>query len=78
MVHYIVYSYYVGSTTKYIRGIYNNINDAKNRQIDLCECNGVNGVNGSMSYGDMVTFVNSIPDGSCNVELFTTSENHYV
>ena len=76
MSYYIVYSYeiHMGFTipTKYIRGIYNNIEHAEQRQHDVCGLEAKRGENRSLYGNGVITFINVIPIGDCNVQLFTT------
>lgn len=78
---YIVFYYnrYLGGTfgpTKYIIGIYKTNEEAIQRQKEFCttERGGwKKGVNSSIVYQDIVTFVNKIPEGDdVFVALFTT------
>lgn len=75
MVFYIVYSYvfsYNGNNTKYIRGIYKDMETAIKRQIDICGVNHTY-IHGKTMYGNnQVTFINTIPEEDCNIEIFTT------
>ena len=76
MTYYIVYSYgpsYGCTSTKYIRGIYRNIEDAKKRQLDICGNEyTIHMINKSVHGNGITSFINVIPDGDCNVEMFTT------
>jgi hypothetical protein len=77
MSFYIVYSYTPSFSStapkKYIMGIYKELNHAINRQYEVCGKNHVTGVNNSVHGNGKTTFINVIPEGSCNIELFTTS-----
>lgn len=76
MTYYIVYGYkqkYSTYTpTKYILGIYKNIEDAINRQNEMC--GGIrNNLNKyTTTCNNCITFINVVPEGDCIVELFST------
>lgn len=76
MSYYIVYSYvpgYMNSPTKYIEGIYTDLDQAKRRQSDICGEKANQGINGSLFGNGRVSFINVNPIGDCHVEMFTTS-----
>lgn len=77
MPFYIVYSYNISFSSatpkKYIMGIYLELKNAIKRQYEVCGENGISGVNSSVYGNGRTTFINVIPDGACNIELFTTS-----
>lgn len=79
MSYYIVYSYKPTTytiPTKFIEGIYENLEQATKRQLEICGSNSSQGlVNGSLYGNNIVSFINVIPTGSCHIELFTTSSN---
>ena len=76
MNFYIVYSYTHNSgnfpPTKYIEGIYKNIEEAKNRQTFICGEYTQSGINSTIHGNGKTTFINVIPEGGCHIELFTT------
>lgn len=76
MPFYIVYSYTptFGSfpPTKYVEGIYKNVDEAINRQKVICGKYAQQGINNSFHGNGITTFINSFPDGDCHIELFTT------
>ena len=78
MYYYIVYSYTFNSnfSSRFIRGIYTSYADAKKRQTNICIENGgtlKHGINNLLYTNNIVTIINRIPAGDCNVQLFTTS-----
>lgn len=77
MSYYIVYSYVPSwgqyAPTKYIEGIYTELEQARNRQSVVCGENAIPGINGSLSGNRKVSFINVVPIGDCHVEMFTTS-----
>lgn len=79
MSYYIVYSYVPSwgqyAPTKYIEGIYTELEQARNRQSVVCGENAIPGINGSLSGNRKVSFINVVPIGDCHVEMFTTSPN---
>ena len=71
---YIVYSYKINcSRTKYIEGIYKTKEDAIKRQQIICGIYYTDGFNGSINGNGRVSFINTLTEGDCHVELFTTS-----
>lgn len=74
MILYIVYSYKQNlyMPVKYIKGIYYSREDAVKRQHVLCGENLTIGVNRSLTGNGYVTFINTIPYGDCDIEMFTT------
>jgi hypothetical protein len=75
MMLYIVYSYKINCSirTKYIEGIYRKKEDAIKRQKIICGEYSIDGFNGSLNGNGLVTFINTLTEGDCHVELFTTS-----
>ena len=70
---YIVYSYNnvcLSYTTKYISGIYDNLEDARERQYTLCQNKKIDKF-GAVKNKNMVTFISKYNYGDNNIELFT-------
>ena len=75
MMIYIVYAYRSNfyMPVKYIKGLYYSKEDAVKRQHVICGENVLKGVNGSLNGNGYVTFINVLPYGDCDIEMFTTS-----
>ena len=78
MSFYVVYSYSSNCgdfpPTKYIEGIYKDLDEAKNRQKVICGNSARPGINSSIhGRNGITTFINVVPEGDCHIELFTTS-----
>ena len=72
MTYYIVYSYKINYNTKYIEGIYDDINLAIKRQQEICGENATPSFNSIIGSNGIVCFINTIPNGPVHVEVFTT------
>ena len=73
MLLYVVYSYTCCvQSDKFIVGIYKELKDAINRQYVVCGENSIEGVNSSIRGNGKITIINVVPEGDCNIELFTT------
>ena len=70
---YIVYSYKLNSyhPTKYIVGVYDTLENAKQRQIVICGENLSAYINGSVTGNGNVSFINIFEVGDCDKEIFT-------
>lgn len=76
MSYYIVYSYVPSwghGPTKYIEGIYTDLDQAKHRQTVVCGVKAKPGINSSLYGNGLVSFINVVPIGDCHIEMFTTS-----
>lgn len=80
MSYYIVYSYVPSwgqyAPTKYIEGIYIELEKARNRQVVVCGENARPGINKSLYGNGKTSFINVVPIGDCHIEMFTTSLNY--
>jgi len=70
---YIVYSYKINSyhPTKYIEGVYDTLETAKQRQIVLCGDNLLSYINDSVIGNGLVSFINVFENGDCHKEVFS-------
>jgi len=73
------YSYYSSNLTKYIGGIYDTQEKAIERQKDMCGKEyKVNQLLQTVSGRGIMTFINVVPYGDCNVEMFTSKPKNVV
>lgn len=79
---FIVYYYYYGmitNPTKYIGGIYDSQSKAIERQKVLCGNDyKVNQILQTVAGNGVMTFINVIPSGDCNIEIFTKKPKNVV
>ena len=77
MSYYLVYSYTPSygamDPSIYHEGIYTYLQEAKDRQSNVCGKERKPAINSSMSGNGKVVFINVIPQGDCYVQTYTTS-----
>lgn len=76
MSFYIVFSYKSNFSTAasiYYEGIYTDLDSAKSRQLSICGENATyNSMNKSFTGNGKISFIDTIPQGDCHVQIHTT------